>query len=754
MIRRARIRSAAAVLASAALLAPVGPLATSAAAQSSRARADEVSITVDDVSRTTANTSAAQAPLTVTLTVTNRSGAAIDGMRIEGERGEPISTQSALTSALAKVAAPTGHVVPITPTTPVKLSLLSGESRQVVFRTTTSSSTPTGLCACHDNAIYPLYFSAHVPSPADVDQQLGIAATYVSSFLQTPAPVRVSWVWPLIDQPHRLATADPATGQPLFTDDALAGSVGGGGRLDRALSVVEAVGGKIPLTLVVDPELLDELQVMATKPYRVVSSKTRTVPGLGATAAASWLGRLRAVLAADPTVRLELTPYADPDVEALSHEGLNWSADLPSDLRADVTAALGTAPPPRTLAWPAGGALSRHTLDTLAGQGVSTLLLNGAAVGPRPAPGAIRPGLARISAGGEDLGAGLLDPTLQRYAQQALTVGDAGPAALPPLFAELAVRAAQEPTAEHVAVLAAPRWVDPDVDSAVRAIEQTSSSLVTKPVGLADAISGALLPNGRSRLARAPSSARTLPAANLAVTGRVARELPAFRSLLTPARPQRIDPQAAALLRALPEEAQRAASSAWGRPGNAAAGARFAGRITTQLDGLTHGVVIITPSSGSYTLASDNSPLPITVENNLAYPVTVTVNVGAEGGLPGFSARPQTESVEAHSKRTLQVQTKIARPGRIRVQAALLAPDGTQLGSPVTMTVRSTALGVVGVVITIVAGAVLVLALLVRFARRLRHRRRGTHRRPRWDPDAPDAAQEFAATAAPAESSR
>jgi hypothetical protein len=79
------------------------------------------------------------------------------------------------------------------------------------------------------------------------------------------------------------------------------------------------------------------------------------------------------------------------------------------------------------------------------------------------------------------------------------------------------------------------------------------------------------------------------------------------------------------------------------------------------------------------------------------------------------------------------------------VVAALYTADGQhRVGDAVEMTVRSTALGVVGVVITVVAGAVLVLALIVRFGRRLRNRRRrnqaGRPRRPHVDPDAdPDA---------------
>jgi hypothetical protein len=757
VIRRARNRRIAAVLASAALFAPIGPLTTPAAAQSARQRADTVAVTVDDVTPTTPLPTSSLSPLTVTLTVTNQTDQNLQNVRIDGERGEPIGSQAALDQAMQQVPPPAGHVIEVKPTTPIRLDLPAGASQQVTFRTTTSLQVDHGLCICAEAAVYPLYFSAHTLGPGQVDQRLGVAGTFVPSFFSAPAPVRVSWVWPLIDQPHRLTTTDPTTGEPLFTDDALAGSVGSGGRLDRALAVVESVGSQVPLTLVSDPELLAELQVMATKPYRVVAGQGRTIPGAGAEAAARWLARLRNVLTADPLLRVQLTPYADPDVESLNHDALTWSAALPTDVQPEVATALGGHTAAQTLAWPAGGALSRATLDKLVGQGVSTLLLNSSAMAPKPAAGTVRPGLATLSARNQDVRVGLLDPALERYATQAVTLGDKGTAALPSLVAELAVRAAQQPAADHVAVLAPPRWVDPDVEAAVRVVKETSSSLFTRPASLGDAVGGAPLPGGPKRLAAVPASARTLPEGNLDAAAQVAADLPAFRSLLTPARGQTIDPQAAALLHSLPAEAQRVASSAWGRTGSRDAAAQFAGELTRQLDNLAHGV-FIRASFGSYTLASDNSPLPITVENNLNYPVTVTVDVGTVGGLPGFSAKSQTDTVEAHSKRTLHVVTNIARPGRIRVEATLFTPNGTALGTPVAMTVRSTALGVVGVVITIGAGAVLLLALLIRFGRRLRHRRRGGPRRPRWDPDAPEAAREFAPTPAtapaPAESSQ
>ena len=161
------------------------------------------------------------------------------------------------------------------------------------FVTRTSRQVGDGLCLCAD-AIYPLYFTVHYLDTSGTDRTVGTVQTYLPAFgTSTPQPVQVSWVWPLIDRPHRLDS------DTVFFDDDLATSVSTG-RLDRALRVVEQVGAAVPMTLVLDPELLDELAVMSAGRYQVqVSPTARPTAGTGADQAAAWLGRLSAVLTAD-----------------------------------------------------------------------------------------------------------------------------------------------------------------------------------------------------------------------------------------------------------------------------------------------------------------------------------------------------------------------------------------------------------------------------------------------------------------------
>ncbi|MDI5965097.1 DUF6049 family protein [Streptantibioticus silvisoli] len=133
-------------------------------------------------------------------------------------------------------------------------------------------------------------------------------------------PLDVAVLWPVTDEPHAEAVSlgwgDSA--QPVFRDDALAGSFGTAGRLRE---LVDAADG-LPVTWTVDPALLDEARSMAGG-YRVAGVRDAgdpqlSRPGAGRAAATSWLGALRTAVKDQDVVAL---PYADPDVAALAHSG-------------------------------------------------------------------------------------------------------------------------------------------------------------------------------------------------------------------------------------------------------------------------------------------------------------------------------------------------------------------------------------------------------------------------------------------------
>ncbi|HET8582830.1 MAG TPA: DUF6049 family protein [Jatrophihabitans sp.] len=701
---------AGALLAAAGLLLLAAPATPSAAAPLARSkRTAPVTITVDSTAPIVPAPTQKPTPISFRLTVTNHTDAPLANVHLTLQRGDPISTQRTLDQALAGhgVAAGGGTPAPASKPLPA-LQLPAAGSVTATFTTTTFTSTDysgQGICLCAQIGIYPLTFTA----TDSIGQELGSATTFLPSAYAKPPQVQVGWLWPLLERPHRLG------GSSLFTDDDLAGSVAPNGRLARALDVVSQLGADVPLTLVVDPELLDELEVM-TGPYTVESGRHR-LAGTGQEAAATWLAQLASTLSTHPNVQITLTPYADPDVEALTRHHLNWSAGMPAAMADNVTKALAGRTPDTTLDWPAGGAVSQATLDALSRAGVTSVVLGSTAVTPRADAAGVPAGAVQLAAAGTDIVALLTSSTIEKYAGAAVTLNGSGAAALPALLAELSVRVAQEPATPHTALITPPRYVNPDVAAAVAAITTSSGSLFTRPASVTTLERTTPVPRGR--LTKVPASAATLPSANLHAAETVQATLPAFSAMFAPS-----DPNARAVLTNLPIALQRIESSAWYGQRATAAGRSYAAQLTRQIDAIKHGVRIVRPSSGSYTLASSNSPLPITVENDLPYPVTVKVSIKTINGQPGFTARETAQLIEAHSKRTVHVPTSVERSGRIQVQAELLSPTGMSLGSPVQLTVHSTALGVIGIVITIVAGAVLVLALLVRFLRRMRARRR------------------------------
>lgn len=698
------------------LVLPAAP----AAAKSKRV--DDVTVSVVDVSPSTPAPSVKRRPLAVTLALTNTTAANLTGVHIDLDRGEPISTQQALDTSLADPA----QVSPglgIKPTRPVTVDIPAGESITTTFLTSTSVIDDSkGLCLCSAGAVYPLYFRAHQPGATGADQVLGDTATYLPSFFAEPAQtVQVSWVWPLIDRPHRLI--DDA----VFLDDDLTDSVQGG-RLDRALQVAEQVGTTTPITLVIDPELLDELSVMSTGRY-TVQRGTRTVPGTGQDAATQWLDRLHNVLTDDPQVQLDLTPYADPDIGSLTRRHLTWATALPPTMSARVGAALEGRSLDSDIAWPASGSINTPTLRTLATFGVSTVVLDNHVVAGAAPAGAVPRSLGTLKTPSGSVTAALTSATVQSFVRRAVSLGGTGTATLPSLVAELAVRAAQSPDTAPVAVLTPPRYVDPSVDNAVRAIRDTSTSPFTEPIALRDAAGADNRPSVPSRLAHPFRRGSGLPVTALDTATSSTARLSALNTLLA------ASDDAQTLLTDLPLAVQRLESSAWrygSTQGGPELGTRVADAFTTRVDDVMAGVHIVQPSSGSYTLASGDSPLPITVQNDLGFAVEIQIDVNTVGNLPGLTTRELKQQVlQPHSKQTLHLPTRVERSGRFPVIAQLKTPDGAPLGAPVTLYVHSTALGTVGVVITIVAGAVLALALLLRIISRLRARRNGGSARKR-----------------------
>jgi hypothetical protein len=130
------------------------------------------------------------------------------------------------------------------------------------------------------------------------------------------------------------------------------------------------------------------------------------------------------------------------------------------------------------------------------------------------------------------------------------------------------------------------------------------------------------------------------------------------------------------------------------------------------------GAVTIVNPGGSYTLATEHSPLPLALRNDLAVPIRVRLHVDAP---PGMTVTDIGEQELPPGFLPLRVPIEVHFTQRVAVDVALRTPDGLPLGDPVRLSVHSNAYGKVLFFITLAAAAVLITLT----ARRLRHRFRG-----------------------------
>ena len=433
-----------------------------------------VTVTLDSMSPRSPDATKPAQKVTFRVTITNDTDTTYSDLQLGLQRGLPIDQQNLLDAAIAKPPETDYHVPS---PKDLKHGLLPRQTITGTYQTTPSSDD---MCLCF-GGVYPYALVVKgVTDPSTGLVEVGRTQVFVPSFQQAPKPVQVGWVWPLLDTPHRTLESN------VFTDETLAGEVGPGGRLNRALRVAELVAGKVRLTLVIDPDLLDSLAVMAAPTgYRVQKAGGGTVAGTGGQLAAAWLARLKAVRAEHDVV---LTAYADPDVNAITRAGLKYSTALDPQVQARISPTLDGDFSSDLLTWPAGDALTSRALDALVGGGASTVLLSDASLPGQnktePKPDAISP----LPAAAGQADALVTDSAIQKTVNRALKLG-ANPAAdEQTLLAQLAIRAEQQPTKSHFVVITPDRYVDTNPAIAAALILETRGTGWSTPIGLRTAL--------------------------------------------------------------------------------------------------------------------------------------------------------------------------------------------------------------------------------------------------------------------------
>jgi hypothetical protein len=712
------------------------------------------------------------ATIVVTGTLVNDSDDTFTDLAVRLQRGDQLGSRRALAADRAEPGPATAATARFLP---VPGELDPGDSIAFVYTT-----TPEELDLPVDG-VFPALVNLNGTRDGGAAERIGELSTYLVA--QPAAPISrttVAWLWPVTERPHRAATG-------AFADDGLATTIAAGGRLDRALAVLEDLPpgplpggpGTVPVTLAVDPALLEELALMAAGPYTV---GTGTAAGTGTADAAEFLERLRALAAVHPVVALS---YADADADALVSVGLagvltrtlpgtaEGTARQPVDSAgtAETSPAApapgpagGTGDPPAgntpaapvaatgagvalvrdvldvepvsDLAWPAGGSVRPDTLAVLQAGGVSGIVLAESALthGDRAVGdtgGSVAAARSTLPTAGGELSVLVADGALAAVVRSAGDDPDGARLAEQRYLAELGVLtdqlADEEPAAVQTVLVVPPRLVDADPEWASAMISATVTEpwlAATSVPGLAagPAVDAGDLTTADPAAAPAPdpddadafARSRPLAQAGLAQVAATAAIRDDFAAAVVG------DP--ATVLAGYDAALARASSAAWrsNPPGFADAITDLTGTVTDLRDRVT----LLAPADGTYSLASNDAPLVLTVQNDLPFAVDVRLDLRARANVGLHADDVGVTRLEPQSRTTIQVPTQVRQSGGFTVTATLTTPAGGALGEPVQLQVKSTAYGTVTLAITIGAGALLGLLFLRRLVRFLLRRRR------------------------------
>ena len=564
----------------------------------------------------------------------------------------------------------------------------------------------------------------------------------------TSRPTRITMLWPLADRP-RLAAGVPGGTTPVrLVDDDLAASLNAGGRLDTLLSAIDFAtspevdpGGQVrsATCLVVDPDLLITVNAMTAgyvvndMPDGGLTSPTH--PGTGQGAAVKWINRLRTLA---QRMCVASSVYAQADLGALQRVGDHELDAVATRDGGDIIDQILGARSVRGATLVGDGPLTGDAVRLLEAQGPTVAITAPEFTAQDPSDGVpppldlkprrFTPGVVTAPVdpmvGAALAGAGRA-PTAPSYLDPALDVSlrhDSPVARLQDAIASVLWRGLQPDADPRTQLLVPPLVWDLTPDEATAMLSTLATSIhsgltVPRPLTAVIAESAASTPLdsqplpadalGNSRARFDDSVTEDVAAVSDRLQGLTAALTVDPRTGLTGT--QYTAPLREDMLRALSQSVPPDAR-------NGMAGQRVR-TVGTSVDDMFRAVTIVNPG-GSYTLATERSPLPLALRNDLPVPIRVRLAVDAP---PGMTVTDMGEIELPPGFLPLRVPIEVHFTQRVAVDVALRTADGVPLGEPVRLSVHSNAYGKVLFFITLSAGVVLVLLA----GRRLWHRFRG-----------------------------
>jgi hypothetical protein len=694
--------------------------------------------------------------VTVTGTVSNVGDRPVRDVVARLERGPAVASSDQLRTDLSGT---TAQYEAVSEFVPVAAELQRGQNATFAFSYPLRSATPPAV-GLDRPGIYPMLVNINgtpdYGEPARLDDArfllpvLGLPAKGAGDGGQadnvvapdTAKPVAVTMLWPLADKP-RLAPGVPGGAAPVrLSDDELATSLAAGGRLDALLGAAEFAtsppvdpAGDVTraLCLAVDPDLLVTVNAM-TAGYVVDHPAGAPQPGAGKDAAAAWLGRLRTLA---KRMCVVASPYAQANLDALERIGDPRLSTFTTTGATDLVDQLLGVVPLRGVTLVGDGLLSPTVVGLLDAQGPTVAI---AAASPAGRDNSESPDLTLRwlseqvvaapfdpSVGAALAGAGTM-PVSPTYLDATLSVPlrhDSQVARRQDAVAAMVWRALSPDTSPRTQILMPPLdWgLAGDDARALLSTLATSihSGLATpRPLDAVVAEAGQPQPPQPAHSTHPPASSARDTAGRFDedvvtdIKGQVGRLWGLTAALTTDQQTGLTGTQYTAPLR---EDMLRALSQSQPPDSRNAAATERLGVVTHTIDDLFGAVTIVNPG-GSYTLATEHSPLPLALRNDLAVPIRVRLQVDAP---PGMTVTDIGEQELPPGYLPLHVPIEVHFTQRVAVDVSLRTPDGLALGEPVRLSVHSNAYGKVLFFITLAAGAVLVTLT----GRRLWHRFRG-----------------------------
>ncbi|MGW0752252.1 DUF6049 family protein [Streptomyces sp. NPDC002587] len=638
--------------------------------------------------------------LTISGTVVNNSSETINDAHVGLRVGPLLADRSSIDEAAERTGFRAGtDPGEIDPAYAVKIdSLPSKVGRQF------SLTVPVNKLDLDKDGVYQLGVSlSGVTESRPSEQVLGIKRTFLPWQPEAAAKrSQLTYVWPLVSTTHVTAeTGSDETQTPVFLDDSLAEELRPGGRLERMV----ALGKELPITWVIDPDLLYTVDAM-TKGYRVRVPGGKPVQGKNKAVAEQWLSSLEAAVQGKKVVAL---PFADPDLASLAHHGKDVSGTLgqlrpATDKAKQAVETVLHVPASTDFSWPVDGAIDPSIVNVATSAGAHNILTRSDSLSESGAlgytPSAARPigaGATAVVADaelstafeGDMLSAGNSTLAVQRFLAHSLALN----LQHTDEQRSFVVAPQRMPTASQVGTMA----------DAVRALQP---GRWTQPGDLESAAAAKPDPAAATQVPGAGQYPEALRKQELPVTGfekirTTQNTLDHFKVIL--AAPDRVE---------IPfgNTTNREMSTSWrGHPVEAA---RYRDQVQDYLIGLTEKVKVIPKSDA--TLSGHSATIPVSIQNSLVQDVHDLV-LRVKSANPTrlmFGDKGEAEqqvTVQGDHTQTVKFPANATASGPVEVTAQLFTKDGVPYGKERKFTVDATE--ITPTVMLVIAGGVLLLVL-------------------------------------------